>query len=219
MNVHKVTRRASAAVALATAIAVAPFFASASFASRPLTPPASPTAVNLTSGNKSIAVTWSETSGGAIAYTATARAAGRAARVCKTKKLGCTIASAVNGVVYDVTVVARNASGASAPSSDATTIVGVPGPPLSAHATPAKASAIMSWAPPVPSGVTKVTSYMATASPGGFSCSASLTIISNVGRTCQIAGLTSGTLYTVTVTATNSFGTSVPSKPATVTPT
>ncbi|MEP6559788.1 MAG: putative Ig domain-containing protein [Nakamurella sp.] len=45
-----------------------------------------------------------------------------------------------------------------------------------------------------------VTSYTATASPGGASCTAT-------GLTCSISGLTNGIHYSVTVMATNSFGT------------
>jgi hypothetical protein len=94
----------------------------------------------------------------------------------------------------------------------------VPGPPLSVRATAETAAAAVAWSPPVASGVAKTLLYMATASPGGFSCSTSATVVSAAGRSCQIAGLTTGVTYTVTVTATNTFGTSLPSKSATVTP-
>jgi hypothetical protein len=76
----------------------------------------------------------------------------------------------------------------------------------------------VTWGPPKASGVTGVTSYMATASPGGFSCSTVETILSAPARTCAIPGLTPGSTYEVTVTATNAFGTGAPSRAVAVTP-
>jgi hypothetical protein len=59
-----------------------------------------------------------------------------------------------------------------------------------------------------------ISEYVATAQPGGKSCT-------TTGATlCTIDGLTNGTAYTVTVTATNSIDTSAPSDPGSpVTPT
>jgi len=205
---------AVAAIALATG----PALASASFASgRPTTPaPASPAGVSLVSGNRSLAVAWTETSTGSITFTATAKSAGQSTRSCSSHTLNCNIAALVNGVVYDVTVVAKNTGGTSAPSADATSIVGVPGRPLSVHAAGSSAAVTVKWAPPVASGVTNVTSYMATANPGGFSCSSSGTVLAPPARTCVISGLSAATKYTVTVTATNAYGTGLPSKPVSV---
>jgi hypothetical protein len=203
------------AVGAAIAIAAVPAFASASSASvGHIAAPASPAAVALSSGNRALGVSWTEASTGAITFRATARATGKATKSCTTKMLKCSITSLVNGVVYDVTVTAKNAGGTSAPSAAVSGIVGVPGAPLSVHTTAGIASATIGWATPKASGVTHVTSYMATAQPGGFSCS---TTGSAPARSCTIAGLTTGTKYTVTVTATNAYGTGSPSKPATVT--
>jgi hypothetical protein len=177
--------------------------------------PSSPTAVVLISGNRSLAAKWTESATGSITYTATAIAAGKATKSCTAKTFGCKIASLIDGVVYDVTVTAKSTGLASAPSSPVSAIVGVPVAPHSVRATPGPASVTVSWARPTASGVSHVTSYMATANPGGFSCSTSG---SKPARTCLIAGLTSGAKYTVTVTATNPYGTGSPSKPATVTP-
>ena len=209
----------SAVAASAIALAAGPMLASASSASNgpsSLAAAASPTAVALASGNRSLAVTWSESSTGSITYSATAKAAGQPTRSCTSHSLGCRLVSLMNGVVYDVTVVAKNAAGSSAPSSDVTGIVGVPGRPLSVHPSAGVASITVNWAPPVASGVTNVTSYMATANPGGFSCSSTGTVLAAPARTCVISGLTAATKYTITVTATNAYGTGVPSKPVTV---
>ena len=210
MGLSRVLKRGAAGTAIA--IAAIPAFAAVSSASvSHIAAPDSPAAVALASGNRSLAVSWTEASKGSITFTATATAAGKATKSCVTKRLACSIRSLVNGVVYSVRVTARNSGGPSAPSTAVSSIVGVPGAPLSVHATAGTASATIKWAPPKASGVSHVTSYMATATPGGFSCS------TTGARTCVISGLTTGTKYAITVTATNAYGTGAPSKPATVT--
>jgi len=208
------------AVLAAIALVAAPVFATASgaVAHPAVAPPNSPTNVSVSSGNRSLAVSWAESSGGTINFVATATAAGKPSKVCRTKSTSCSIVALANGTLYTVTVTAKNGGGVSATSNAQTSVVGVPGAPLSVHATAGVAMATISWAPPKASGVANVTSYHATASPGGFSCSSSGTLLTSPARTCQIAGLQSGTTYTITVTATNSFGTGTPSKPSTVTP-
>ncbi len=207
---------ARGALALAAIAVSTPLLATSSFASGP-SAPATPTNVVLASGNKVITVTWNESSTGVIKFVATATAPGKPTRSCPaTRLLDCKIASLQNGVVYGVTVVAKNLTGNSAPSGLQTVMVGVPSAPLSVNATALVAAAQISWAPPIASGVNPVVAYMATAQPGGFSCSTSGTLLTPAARTCEIAGLTSGATYTVTVTATNSFGTGLPSRTATV---
>lgn len=214
MRISGVMKRG--AVGAVIAIAAVPAFATASSASvGHIAAPASPAAVVLTSGNRALGVSWTEASTGSITYKATATATGKATKACVTKRLACSITSLANGVVYVVTVTAKNAGGTSAPSTAVSQIVGVPGAPLSIHATAGTASATIRWATPRASGVSHVTSYMATAQPGGFSCSTTGT---SPARTCIISGLTTGTKYAVTVTATNAYGTGSPSKSATVTP-
>ena len=220
MRGSRFVQRTMMAGAATSALTLAPLFASASFAGSPppSTPPNSPASVALASGNRSLGVTWTEATNGSITFVATARSPGRTTRSCTTKRDACSITALTNGLIYDVTVVAKDRGGASAPSSDVTATVGVPGAPHMVHATAGKAVASIAWAPPTASGVSKITGYMATASPGGFSCSTAATLITKAGRSCQIAGLSSGTAYSVTVTATNAFGTGAPSKPAAVTP-
>ncbi len=62
-------------------------------------------------------------------------------------------------------------------------------------------------------GGSPITGYTATADPGGATCTTD-----GDGRTCEITGLTNGTAYTFTVTATNAIGTSTDCTPTNVTP-
>ena len=87
-----------------------------------------------------------------------------------------------------------------------------PGP---VAATAGSGQANVSWEVPVYSGGAAITSYSATASPGGGTCTATAPATS-----CTITGLTHGTSYTFTVTATNATGTSPASAPSNaITPT
>ena len=86
----------------------------------------------------------------------------------------------------------------------------VPGAPGSVAAAPGDGQATVNWAP-AKDGGSPITAYTATAAPGGASCT-------TTGTGCTIAGLTNGTDYAVTVTATNVVGTGPASAPVTVRP-
>jgi hypothetical protein len=89
-----------------------------------------------------------------------------------------------------------------------------PGAPTTVLAsTGADASSVISWSAPSSNGGSAITRYTATSS-GGQSCT------TTNSTTCTITGLTNGTAYTFTVTATNSIGVSNASTPsASATPT
>ncbi|MEI2643979.1 MAG: beta-propeller fold lactonase family protein [Candidatus Nanopelagicales bacterium] len=80
-----------------------------------------------------------------------------------------------------------------------------PSPPTGVSATPGVNKLNVSWTAPSYTGGQPISSYTATAQPGGKTCT------TNGATTCEIADLTAGTPYTVTVTATNSIGTSMAS--------
>jgi LPXTG-motif cell wall-anchored protein len=84
-------------------------------------------------------------------------------------------------------------------------IIFPPQPPLNVTATPGDAKATISWGAPTNTGGSPITGYSATASPGGKSCT------TTTATSCTITGLTNGTMYSVSVTASNAVGTSDPS--------
>jgi len=86
-----------------------------------------------------------------------------------------------------------------------------PTKPLLVQATPGAGQATISWSPPTSDGGVAISSYTATAMPGGIACTTALT-------SCTILGLTPGTTYSVTVTATNSAGNSEPSDSVSILP-
>jgi len=76
-----------------------------------------------------------------------------------------------------------------------------PGQPTGLTVAPGMTTADVSWAAPSANGGSPITSYTATASPGGASCTAA-----TAATSCTISGLSPGTTYSVAVIARNSVG-------------
>ena len=85
----------------------------------------------------------------------------------------------------------------------------VPDPPTNVTAIKGNAQATVGWTPPVDDGGSEITVYTVTSSPGGVTASAAGSATGAV-----VTGLTNGTTYTFTVTATNGIGTSASSAPS-----
>ena len=113
----------------------------------------------------------------------------------------------VNG--NNVTVTPTDETGATfdvqnytfAPGSPAT----VPDPPTSVTAAAGAGSATVSWTPPADNGGIAITGYNVTSTPGNHTAS------TTGATTVTLPGLTNGTSYRFSVTATNVIGTSAPS--------
>ena len=117
--------------------------------------------------------------------------------------------SLANGTTYTFTVQALNGAG-TGPESEPTspvTAAPVPGAPTAVVATAGDGEATVAFAPPASAGGAPITSYTATASPGGQTATGD-------GSPLVVTGLTNGVSYTFTVAATNSFGDSFPSTPS-----
>lgn len=80
-----------------------------------------------------------------------------------------------------------------------------PSAPTNVQVSAGNSSAAAAWSAPADNGGTPVTGYLATATPGGASCT------TTGQRSCTITGLRNATSYSVTVTATNAVGTSAAS--------
>lgn len=91
----------------------------------------------------------------------------------------------------------------------ATAGVVAPGAPTGVSATPGNGSATVAFTPGATGGGT--VTYTATSSPGGFTHT-------GTGSPITVAGLTNGTAYTFTVTATNTAGSATSSASGSVTP-
>ncbi|MDP8904628.1 MAG: S8 family serine peptidase [Chloroflexota bacterium] len=84
----------------------------------------------------------------------------------------------------------------------------VPDAPRDVVATAADASAHVSWSAPASDGGSAITGYTVTSDPGALTCATAGEL------SCTVGGLTNGTTYTFTVSATNAIGTGPPSAPS-----
>ena len=107
-----------------------------------------------------------------------------------------------NGTAYTFTVTATNAVGTGAASEPSATVTPatVPSAPTGLAADPGDGQVTVSWAAPASTGGSPITGYTVTATPGGRTCTTSAAL------TCIVQGLTNGSPYTFTVTATNAVG-------------
>lgn len=170
----------------------------------PFGPPSSPSQVTASPGNNSLTVSWAapSTNGGSpvTLYIASAYPSSRS---CQTSGLTCVITGLSNNTPYTVSVVAKNAAGASPPSAQTqvTTPLAPPGPPTHISATASNGYVTVSWQPPTTASTRPVISYTVSALPSGQSCTtqSALSCVVYVGTTPGVK---------VTIVATTSFGAS-----------
>jgi len=95
----------------------------------------------------------------------------------------------------------------------------VPGAPTNVSAAGDGGSAIVAFSPPSSDGGSPITSYTVTGSPGTGGASVSATAVASAsgsGSPIVVGGLTTGTPYTFSVSATNAIGTGPSSAPSNV---
>jgi Fibronectin type III domain len=182
----------------------------------PATLPGLPTGVTAIPYAVSAQVSWlpPSTNGGATitAYTVTSVAGGF---TCATSgATTCLVIGLTNGQSYQFVVTATNRVGTGSPSlpSGPVSPASVPGPAAGVVGTPGAGSVAVAWTAPADLGGGIFSGYVATATPGGQSCSTTST-------GCTVGGLTNGQSYSFRVVASNSLGAGMPTDPsAPVTP-
>ena len=178
----------------------------------PNVPPTPPTGLTASTGSGRVTVTWTAPiSNGGSPITGYTLSDGPD-QCTTTGSLSCTVTGLSNGQTYLFSVTATNAAGISAPSDPVTVSpAGAPDAPGDLKASQAPGQTVLSWNLPLSSGGSAITGYRADDGKGH-------TCLSSTQRSCTVTGLTNGTTYTFTVTATSALGTSPASSPVSVTP-
>ena len=168
--------------------------------------PGAPTGVSAKADGRSAVVSWTAPNvdgGGAITgYVVTAKPGGYTCTADATTS--CRVPALAANRKYTFTVKTRNIagdSGASDASAEITTGSFKPTSPGSIKLRAGSSSLRVSWLRSSDNGGVKIERYVATAKPGGKTCT-------STGRSCVIEGLASGTRYGVRVVAINAVGTS-----------
>ena len=193
--------------------------AGGSASATPAAAPGAPTSVTVDRGDGRIAVTWQPpTSDGGkpvLGYTVTWSAPDGTTGSVDTAATNHTFDGLTNGTTYTVTVTAANEIGTSATSQPASgTPAHIPGAPVAVRTVREDSRILVTWDPPASDGGLRVTGYtLLWVAPDGTTGSAETTATNHT-----IDGLSNGTTYGITVSATNEIGTSVTADPVRATP-
>ncbi|GHV36139.1 hypothetical protein FACS1894187_10220 [Synergistales bacterium] len=126
--------------------------------------------------------------------------------VIHTGAINATGGTAVVGTVVVGTVtVTGDGTGSVTDANGTTNPIGLPGAPTNVTATAGNARATVTFDAPANDGGAEITLYTATSNPDGITAT-------DTEPSITVTGLTNGTEYTFTVTATNDAGTSEPSE-------
>jgi PKD repeat protein len=190
--------------------------------------PSTPTGVSASAGDRRATVTWtapSQDGGAAItSYTVTPYVGGEAKTPTKTSGVtSVTVGSLSNGTTYTFTVAAANSKGKGPPSRHSNPVMPssaapqptAPSAPSRVSATAGDRQVTVNWSAPA-SGGSAIISYTVTPYVGG---GAMKPVAVSRGTSATVEGLSNGTAYTFTVSATSAIGTGKPSeRSAPVTP-
>jgi Domain of unknown function (DUF4082)/Fibronectin type III domain/Bacterial Ig domain len=175
--------------------------------------------VSATAGPGSATLTWTApSSGGPVTTYTITPYIGSAAQQTTTltgtpPATGATVTGLTPGAAYTFTVQASNPKGAGPASPESNTVtpsaLTAPSAPGNVTASVATSQARVSWSAPTNNGGGSVTSYAVTPYIGSNAQTPVEVPASTTSTT--VKGLTNGTSYTFTVTASNVFGTSPPS--------
>ncbi|MCY4104588.1 MAG: fibronectin type III domain-containing protein [bacterium] len=185
----------------------------------PAAAPGSPDAVTVDRGDGRLGVTWQPpaSDGGkpVLSYAVAWAAPDGATGSVETTATSHTFDGLTNGTTYAVTVTASNEIGTSSPSQPASgTPAHIPGAPVAVRTVREDSRILVSWDPPASDGGLRVTGYtLLWVAPDGTTGSAETTATSHA-----IDGLTNGTTYGITVSATNEVGTSITADAVRATP-
>ncbi len=182
----------------------------------PATTPAAPTGVVATyvAGTTSASLSWTApASNGGSVVTSYHALSSPGALSCSSSgsppATSCSVSSLVPGTTYTFTVTATNALGTSPTSSPSSpiTVATVPAQPTSLAATPANASASLSFTAPADGGAT-ITGYVAQYAVSPYSSWSTATVSPACSSSpCVVTGLTNGTAYEFEIAAVNAAGT------------
>ena len=191
--------------------------ASSAVSVTPMTVPGAPTIGAATAGNASASIAFlapGSTGGSTITgYTASC-VTGTTTKTATGSSSPIKVPSLTNGSAYSCTVKASNGAGSSAASSAVSvTPLTVPGAPTIGAATAGNLSASIAFAAPDSNGGSTITGYTA-------SCVTGTTTKTATGSSSpiKVPSLTNGSVYSCTVKASNSAGSSVASSAVSVTP-
>jgi hypothetical protein len=188
--------------------------------------PSQPLNVTGVVGNGSVALSWTAPTddGGADVdrYVVTSTPGGT---VCTVNVVAPAVAPATtcnatgltNFRSYRFTVTAHNVVGDSLPSAQSSILVPVPQRPAAPgviSGTVGDKSVRLNWTAPSSNGGSRVFQYEVFQSPGGARVCNNVSAFGTPSTTCTVSGLTNGSNYTFTVTATNIRGASDASSPS-----
>ena len=184
----------------------------------PTSAPGVPTNVTATGTSSSITVSWlAPTATGypvsTINYTVSSSPG---TLTCTTSSTSCTVSGITGGTTYTFSVTASNSTGVSSISSSSNSVTsgGVPSAPAPVTlGQVSNGTMAIYWQPPSSTGGTPITAYTVTATDGVNPITCTPTAVSNTS--CTLLGLSIGVTYSISVTATNSSGTSSASTPVT----